>query len=104
MTDLICRKTMKRCQTPGMCSTHGGCQPSNQVDTNVRYSSSSGVAVLHAGGVVSRDQVEAFKVMEAAIIQAIATAYAAGVPRGLVVALLHGQAHLHTYQMIGAAQ
>lgn len=27
MTDLICRKTMQRCQHPGMCSTHGGCQP-----------------------------------------------------------------------------
>ncbi len=27
MTDLICRKTMQRCQYPGMCSPHGGCQP-----------------------------------------------------------------------------
>lgn len=27
MTDLICRKSMTRCQTPGMCSPHGGCQP-----------------------------------------------------------------------------
>ncbi|MBD1602354.1 hypothetical protein [Pseudomonas typographi] len=26
MTDLICRKSMMRCQTPGMCSPHGGCQ------------------------------------------------------------------------------
>ncbi|NIL20052.1 hypothetical protein [Pseudomonas sp. AN3A02] len=26
MTDLICRKSMTRCQTPGMCSPHGGCQ------------------------------------------------------------------------------
>lgn len=25
MPDLICRKTMMRCQTPGMCSPHGGC-------------------------------------------------------------------------------
>ena len=25
MSDLICRKTMMRCQTPGMCSPHGGC-------------------------------------------------------------------------------
>lgn len=24
---LICRKSMTRCQTPGMCSPHGGCQP-----------------------------------------------------------------------------
>ena len=26
MTDLICRKSLTRCQTPGMCSPHGGCQ------------------------------------------------------------------------------
>lgn len=26
MSDLICRKSMTRCQTPGMCSPHGGCQ------------------------------------------------------------------------------
>lgn len=24
--DMICRKTMTRCQMPGMCSPHGGCQ------------------------------------------------------------------------------
>lgn len=27
MTDLICRKTMLHCQTPGMCRPHGGCRP-----------------------------------------------------------------------------
>lgn len=27
MSELICKKTMTRCQTPGMCSPHGGCQP-----------------------------------------------------------------------------
>lgn len=27
MSDLICRNTMVRCQTPGMCSPHGGCNP-----------------------------------------------------------------------------
>jgi hypothetical protein len=26
MTELICRKTMVRCQTPGMCSPYGGCR------------------------------------------------------------------------------
>jgi hypothetical protein len=26
MSDLICRKSMMRCQTPGMCSPHGGCR------------------------------------------------------------------------------
>lgn len=27
MSDMICRKSMTRCLTPGMCSPHGGCQP-----------------------------------------------------------------------------
>ena len=27
MSDLICRKSMTRFQTPGMCSPHGGCWP-----------------------------------------------------------------------------
>lgn len=40
MSDLICRKSMVRCQTPGMCSPHGGCQPSVLVHTSVRYSNS----------------------------------------------------------------
>ena len=26
MSDLICRRTMRRCDTSGMCSPHGGCQ------------------------------------------------------------------------------
>ncbi|NWC24034.1 hypothetical protein HX787_20440 [Pseudomonas tolaasii] len=26
MSDLICRKSMARCQTQGMCAPHGGCQ------------------------------------------------------------------------------
>lgn len=26
MTDLICKNTMRRCQTPGMCSPFGGCR------------------------------------------------------------------------------
>lgn len=28
MSELICRKTMMRCQTPGMCAPHGGCSTS----------------------------------------------------------------------------
>ena len=28
---LICAKTMNPCQTPGMCSPHGGCRPSQTV-------------------------------------------------------------------------
>lgn len=45
MTDMICRKSMQRCQTPGMCSPHGGCRPSVLVDTNVRASACSGAVV-----------------------------------------------------------
>ncbi|MCK9740041.1 hypothetical protein LT697_00590 [Pseudomonas syringae pv. syringae] len=30
MSELICFKTMTRCQTPGMCSPHGGCRPNNE--------------------------------------------------------------------------
>ncbi|QLL11723.1 hypothetical protein [Pseudomonas chlororaphis] len=29
MTDMICKKSMARCQTPGMCSPHGGCNTSD---------------------------------------------------------------------------
>ena len=32
MSDLICRKSMARCLTPGMCSPHGGCQPESIFD------------------------------------------------------------------------
>lgn len=32
MSDLICCKTMQRCQTPGMCSPHGGCSDSSAVN------------------------------------------------------------------------
>ena len=41
MTDLICRNTMTRCQTPGMCAPHGGCKVSILVNANVRYSNST---------------------------------------------------------------
>ncbi|MGH8332988.1 MAG: hypothetical protein ACRER3_22605, partial [Pseudomonas fluorescens] len=33
MTDLICRKSMTRCQTPGMCSPHGGCRDTESVSS-----------------------------------------------------------------------
>lgn len=34
MSDLICRKTLMRCQTPGMCSPHGGCQSQHDRDSS----------------------------------------------------------------------
>lgn len=33
MSDLICRNTMMRCQTPGMCSPHGGCRETEPVSS-----------------------------------------------------------------------
>lgn len=41
MSDLICRKTMMRCQTPSMCAPHGGCSTGVLKETSVRYSNSS---------------------------------------------------------------
>lgn len=41
MSDLICRNTMTRCPTPGMCAPHGGCRVSVLTNANVRYSTSS---------------------------------------------------------------
>lgn len=31
MSDYICKETMTRCHTPGMCSPHGGCQPKKEI-------------------------------------------------------------------------
>lgn len=45
MSDFICRKSMMRCQTPGMCSPHGGCRPSLLVQVPVRYSAETGATV-----------------------------------------------------------
>lgn len=33
MSDLICRNTMMRCNTPGMCSPHGGCRETEPVSS-----------------------------------------------------------------------
>lgn len=33
MSDMICRKSMTRCQTPGMCSPHGGCRDTESVSS-----------------------------------------------------------------------
>lgn len=33
MTDLICKNTMQRCQTMGMCAPHGGCRETEPVSS-----------------------------------------------------------------------
>jgi hypothetical protein len=38
--------------------------------------------------------------LDAAIAKAIAAAKSAGLPQGLVVAILHGQAHAQTHEMV----
>lgn len=35
MADLICRNTMMRCNTPGMCSPHGGCRPAQDQSARI---------------------------------------------------------------------
>ncbi len=51
------------------------------------------------GGVFSREQVAAFEAFEAAFLSAIADAKGAGVPQGLIVAILHGHATRETLMM-----
>jgi hypothetical protein len=61
MSDLICRKSMMRCQTPGMCSPHGGCGASTLVHTNVRYDSKTSPAVVDAerGSAMTNEELKA---------------------------------------------
>ncbi len=60
-----------------------------------------GIIEVFAGGVVTRDQQEALITLEATVMQAIQGAQDAGVPQGLIVAVLHGHAHQQTAIMIG---
>lgn len=45
MSDLICRNTMMRCQTPGMCSPHGGCRAPERPPVQVISIEAPGVTV-----------------------------------------------------------
>lgn len=58
------------------------------------------VSVIHPGGVVTRSQQEELTAMEANIIAAVASAKTAGVPQGLIVAVLHAHALIQTTKMI----
>jgi hypothetical protein len=59
------------------------------------------VPILHPGGVVTRDQQQQLIDMERTILDAISAAKAAGVPQGLIVAVVHAQATIQTDQLIG---
>lgn len=51
------------------------------------------------GGIVTREQQEELRVCDPAIVRAVVAAREAGVPQGLIVALLHG--HAETARMVG---
>jgi hypothetical protein len=51
---------------------------------------------------LSADINKAVTDLDAAIAKAIDAAKAAGLPQGLVVAILHGQAHAQTHEMVKA--
>ena len=51
---------------------------------------------------LSQDINKALTELDSAIAKAIDTAKAAGLPQGLVVAILHGQAHAQTHEMVKA--
>jgi hypothetical protein len=49
---------------------------------------------------VSMDIIDAVAEFDRALVKAIDAAKAAGLPQGLLVALLHGQAHSETARMV----
>lgn len=49
MTDMICRKSMQRCQTPGMCSPHGGCAPTGP-ETAAAIATLTDMGYTYSGG------------------------------------------------------
>ncbi len=61
----------------------------------------SDIATLYPGGVVSLAQQRAFVSLDSTMSEALVDAKNAGVPQGLIVALLHGLAAHETNIMIG---
>ena len=57
MSDLICRKSMARCLTPGMCSPHGGCQP-DKTEWQSGYDEGRRMGAKHMYAEVDRLKVE----------------------------------------------
>lgn len=58
------------------------------------------VIALPNSGAMTPEQRRVFKAADAAIAAAIDAAKEAGVPQGLIVALLHGHAHQQTAAMM----
>lgn len=59
----------------------------------------SNVTQIHAGGVVTPQQVEALYLFDAIIVKALEEVTAAGVPLGLIVATLMAHTHQQTTNM-----
>lgn len=55
---------------------------------------------MHGSGAMTPDQVRAFRDFDSVIVDAINLARDAGVPYGLIVAILHGHAHAETQKMM----
>lgn len=62
----------------------------------------SNVTRLHHPLPLGAEVVQAINNLDAGIRKAIDAAKAAGLPQGLIVALLHGQAHSETARMVEA--
>jgi hypothetical protein len=60
----------------------------------------SNVTRLYRALPLSADINKAVTDLDTAIAEAIDAAKAAGLPQGLVVAILHGQAHAQTHEMV----
>lgn len=84
-----------------------GCASPDETLTAIKELKASGrnhgVSVLSPGGVVTREQQRSLAAMESDALGAIAMAKRAGVPQGLIVAMLHAIALQETQAMIDAA-
>lgn len=62
----------------------------------------SNITRLHHALPLPADVVSAINGLDASLIKAIDEAKAAGLPQGMIVALLHGHAHAETHKMISS--
>jgi len=60
----------------------------------------SNVTRLHHALPLPSDVVAAINMLDASVARAISEAKDAGLPQGMIVALLHGHAHAETHKMV----
>lgn len=58
------------------------------------------VHTIHGGGQMTAQEIRALFLLDEAVAKAISDADDAGVPRGLMVAILHAHAHRETHAMV----